>query len=70
MRYPVIVRTKDDHEYEAEPVGIPELKIVAKTEDDALEKVGETLEQWLISAKVIQIVTGHLGCHWDDSKTA
>jgi len=55
MQYPVIVRTTDANDYEAEPVGIPELRTVAPTEVDALERVRAGLGKWFTSAKVIQV---------------
>lgn len=55
MQYPIIVREKTDDQYEAEPLGIPELRIRGTDEADALKKVTEALGKWLSSAKVIQV---------------
>lgn len=55
MQYPIIVRTKDDDHYEAEPMGIPELRIIADTEEDALKKMAKALGKWFTSAKVVQV---------------
>ncbi len=55
MHYPVIVRTESSDQYVAQPLGIPELRVVAATEAEALERVGQALSQWLASAKVVQI---------------
>lgn len=61
MDYPVIVRTESPHQYVAQPLGIPELQVVATTEAEAIERVSQALRQWLLSAKVVQVavpVTG------------
>lgn len=55
MQYPVIVRTTATNHYEVEPMGIPELRMVATTEEDGLEKVTQALEKWFTSAKVVQV---------------
>ena len=55
MQYPVIVRTESEHEYVAQPLGMPELRAVAATEAEALEQVSQALKQWLASAKVVQV---------------
>jgi len=55
MNYPVIVRTESAHQYVAQPLGIPEVKVVAATEAEAIAQVTEALAQWLITAKVIQV---------------
>lgn len=55
MQYPVIVRTEAANQYVAQPLGIPELRVVAATEAEALEQVRQALGQWLASAKVIQV---------------
>ena len=55
MQYPIILKTKANNHYEAVPMGIPELRMVADTEADALKKVTQALEEWLTSAKVVQI---------------
>ena len=55
MQYPVIVRTEAANQYVAQPLGIPELRVVAATEAEAIEKVSQALGQWLASAKVVQV---------------
>ncbi len=55
MQYPVIVRTEAANQYVAQPLGIPELRVVAATEAEAIEKVSRALGQWLASAKVVQV---------------
>ena len=55
MQYPVIVRTDSTNQYVAQPLGIPELKVVAATEADAIEQVRLALDRWLASAKVVQV---------------
>ncbi len=55
MQYPVIVRAVSDSQYAAEPVGKPELRVEAPTEEDALEQVGEALSRWLGRGKLIQL---------------
>ena len=55
MQYPIIVKTTANNHYEAEPMGIPELRTVAPTEAAALEKVAQILEKWFTSAKVVQV---------------
>jgi len=55
MHYPVIVRPISESQYAAEPVGKPELKVEAPTEEGALEQVGEVLSRWLGEAKLVQL---------------
>ena len=55
MQYPIIVKAKSTNQFEAEPMGIPELRTIATTEADALEKVTQVLGKWFTSAKVVQI---------------
>lgn len=55
MRYPVIVELKSENEFVAEPLGKPELRAVASTEAEALAKVERALEEWLRSAKLVQV---------------
>ena len=55
MRYPVIVLSRSDNEYVAEPLGKPELRVVATTESEALERVERALGEWLSTAKVVQL---------------
>jgi hypothetical protein len=58
MQYPVIVKVNETDQFEAEPMGIPELKEVASTEADVLEKVEISLGEWFASAKVVQMEVG------------
>ena len=69
MRYPVIVESKSENEFVAEPIGKPELRAVAKSEAEALAKVENALEQWLRSAKLVQleVAVGGIGNPWTDS---
>ncbi len=55
MQYPVIVRPVSGSQYAAEPVGKPELKVEAPTEEDALEQLGGVLSRWLGKAKLVQL---------------
>jgi hypothetical protein len=55
MQYPVIVRSESANQYVAQPLGIPELRVVAATEAEAIEQVSHALSQWLASAKVVQV---------------
>jgi hypothetical protein len=55
MEYQVIVRAESADQYTAQPVGIPELKVVASTEDEAIHRVSESLVQWLASAKLVTV---------------
>ncbi len=55
MRYPVIVESTSENEFVAEPLGRPELKVVAPTEAEALARVERALEEWLSSVKVVQL---------------
>ena len=55
MQYPVIVRIESENQYVAQPLGIPELRVVAATEAEAVEQVSQALGQWLASAKVVQV---------------
>jgi len=48
MNYPVIIRAESTHQYVAQPLGIPEVKVVAATE-------AEALVHWLAAAKVVQV---------------
>jgi hypothetical protein len=46
--------------YVAQPVGIPEVKVVAATEAEAIAQITEALGHGLATAKVIQVaVPGH-----------
>lgn len=55
MQFPVIVRADAPGQYSAQPLGIPELKTVAKTEAQAIEQASHALAQWFASAKVVQL---------------
>ena len=55
MNYPVIIRAESTHQYVAQPLGIPEVKVVAATEAEALAQVTEALVHWLAAAKVVQV---------------
>jgi len=68
MRYPVIVESKSENEFVAEPLGKPELRAVASTEAEALAKVERALEEWLRFAKLVQleIPAGGAGNPWLD----
>ena len=55
MNYPVIIRTESAHQYVAQPLGIPEVKVVAATEVEAIAQVTEALGHWLAVAKVIHV---------------
>ena len=55
MNYPVIIRTESAHQYVAQPLGIPEVKVVAATEAEAIAQVTEALAQWLTAAKVVHV---------------
>jgi len=68
MRYPVVVESNSEDEYTAEPLGKPELRVVAPTEAEALEKVGRALGEWLGSAKWVEleVPVGKVGDPWLD----
>ena len=55
MNYPVLIRTESAHRYVAQPLGIPEVKVVAATEAEAIAQVTEALAQWLTTAKVVNV---------------
>lgn len=55
MEYQVIVRAEAADQFTAQPVGIPELKVVASTEDEALHQVSLSLTHWLASAKLVTV---------------
>ena len=69
MNYPVIIRAESTHQYVAQPLGIPEVKVVAATEAEAIAHVTEALAQWLTAAKVVQVaVPGEAQDHpWLDA---
>jgi predicted RNase H-like HicB family nuclease len=58
MNFPVIVRADSPDQFTAQPLGIPELKTVAQTEAEAIERASQALEQWLASARVVQVSLG------------
>jgi hypothetical protein len=55
--------------YVAQPIGLPELRVTAATEDEAVAGVRLALERWLASAKVVHVsvATGNTGNPWLDS---
>jgi hypothetical protein len=55
MNYPVIIRAESAHQYVAQPLGIPEVKVVATTEAEAIAQVTEALAHWLATAKVVHV---------------
>ena len=55
MNYPVIIRAESAHRYVAQPLGIPEARVVAATQEEAVAQVTETLGDWLAAAKVIHV---------------
>ena len=69
MEYPVIVRAEDVDGYVAQPIGLPELRVTAATEDEAVAGVRQALERWLASAKVVHVSveTGKTGNPWLDT---
>jgi predicted RNase H-like HicB family nuclease len=69
MEYPVIVRAEDVDGYVAQPIGLPELRVTAASEDEAIEGARQALERWLASAKVVHVsvATGQTGNPWLDA---
>lgn len=55
MHFPLIVRTDAADQFVAQPLGIPELRTVAKTEAEAIEQASHALTHWFASAKVVQV---------------
>ena len=55
MNYPVIVRAESEHQYVAQALGIPEVRVVAATEAEAVSQVTEALSHWLAAAKVVPV---------------
>ena len=55
MHFPLIVRADSPDHFSAQPLGIPELKTVAKTEAEAIEQASQALAHWLTSARVVQV---------------
>jgi predicted RNase H-like HicB family nuclease len=66
MQYPVVIRAESTHRYVAQPLGIPEVKVVAATEAEAIAQVTQVLAQWLASAKVVHVPvpSGESGNPW------
>jgi hypothetical protein len=69
MEYPVIVRAEDGNGYVAQPIGLPELRVTAASEGEAVDAVRQALERWLASAKVVHVSvsTAETGNPWLDS---
>ena len=69
MNYPVMVKRRATEEYVAEPLGKPELRTVAPTEEEALTQVGRSLVEWLGSGKIVEVevATGTTGNPWLDA---
>jgi hypothetical protein len=55
MHFPLIVRADSPDHFSAQPLGLPELKTVARTEAEAIEQASRALVQWLASARVVQV---------------
>jgi hypothetical protein len=55
MEYPVIVRAEEREGFVAQPIGLPELRVTAASEDEAVAGVREALKRWLASAKVVHV---------------
>jgi len=55
MQFPLIVRADSPDHFSAQPLGIPELKTVARTEAEAIEQASQALAQWFASARVVQV---------------
>ena len=55
MNHPVIIRAESAHRYVAQPLGIPEARVVATTQEETVAQVTETLGDWLAAAKVIHV---------------
>jgi hypothetical protein len=69
MEYPVIVRVADVGGYLAQPLGLPELRVTAASEDEAVAGVRQALERWLASAKLVHVsvAIGMTGNPWLDA---
>jgi predicted RNase H-like HicB family nuclease len=69
MEYPVIVRPEDADGYVAQPIGLPELRVTAASEAEAVDRARQALQRWLASAKVVLVsVPGPEGGNpWLDS---
>jgi predicted RNase H-like HicB family nuclease len=55
MHFPLIVRADSPDHFSAQPLGLPELRTVAKTEAEAIEQASQALVQWLASARFVQV---------------
>lgn len=55
MEYPVIVRPTSENRFVAEPMGRPELQVVAATEEEALEGAVKVLDRWLDGGRVVHV---------------
>ena len=55
MQFPIILKSKSSSYYEAEPLGIPELRFIGNSESDALQKTMLALKEWSTSSKIVQI---------------
>jgi tRNA(fMet)-specific endonuclease VapC len=58
MEYPVIVRTEEIDGYVAQPIGLPELRVTAASEAEAVAGVRQALDEWLASAKLVHVSVG------------
>jgi hypothetical protein len=60
---------EDANGYVAQPIGLPELRVTAASEEAALAGVRQALEQWLTCAKVVHVTvpTQETGNPWLDS---
>jgi predicted RNase H-like HicB family nuclease len=69
MEYPVIVRAEDVDGYVAQPIGLPELRVTAASEEEAVAAVRQALERWLASAKLVHVsvAMGQTGNPWLDA---
>jgi len=55
MQFPLIVRADSPDHFSAQPLGLPELKTVGRTEAEAIEQASQALAQWLAAARVVQV---------------
>lgn len=55
MQYPIIVRTESPDRHVAQPVGLPELRAMGRTETEAVLAASRSLERWLASAKLVLV---------------
>lgn len=55
MRYPILIRTKSASQFEAEPFGLPELRVSADSEQSVVERMEEALENWVAQGKIVEI---------------